>query len=72
MANDRSGRTTSTQPDQTRGYRPFDEGYQPSSAHASQNKSSSQKPPKPPKGGTGQTAPRINSAKGASDSSRTP
>lgn len=58
MANDRSG-TTSTQPDQTRGYRPFDEGYQPSSAQASQNKLPSQKPPKPPKGGTGQSPPRA-------------
>ena len=72
MANDRSGTTTSTQPDQTRGYRPFDRGYQPSSAQISQDKPPSQKPPKPPKGGTGQTTPRFNPAKGTSDSSQTP
>ena len=59
--------TASTQPGETRGYRPFEKGYQPASSQVSQSQQSAQKPPKAPTGGTGQSAPRTNSGKGSSD-----
>lgn len=66
MAKNRPNTTTSTHSAETRGYRPFEEGYQPvSSAQASHDEQSTQKLPKPPTGGTGQTPPQSNSAKGA-------
>ena len=59
--------TSSTQSGETRGYRPFERGYQPASTQVSQGQQSAQKPPKPPTGGTGQSAPRSNSGKGSSN-----
>ena len=45
------------------GYRPLDEGYRPvASAQAAQSERPAQQPPKPPTGGTGQSAPQNNSA----------
>lgn len=59
--------TTSAEPGETRGYRPFERGYQPASPRVSQSQQAAQKPPKAPTGGTGQSAPRSNSGKNSSD-----
>ena len=49
-----------------RGYRPLEEGYQPeNSAQTSQSGQSAQQQPKPPAGGTGQSASQKESGDNA-------
>ena len=65
MAKDSSNATTPKHIHRTThdGNRPFEKGYQPTTAQASQGEPATQTPPKPPTGGTGQKPPQNNPAK---------